>query len=87
MEISNRYNYDKTVSKVYSIGNRYHEITISRNYSGDLTKQGKDPDAGAYHIQTRYGASFTLSQNEMLEFFSAFLAVNQEYEEINNGTD
>lgn len=57
-------------------GNRYrvaNKISVERNYAGPI------PDTGnAYYIETNTGY-VSLTREEMLEFFAAFLAVKGEY--------
>lgn len=75
---------------IYTVGDRSRyskTLSIKRNYAGQMFASGKHPDSNAYFV-TLGEVYAGFSENELLEFFAAFLAVRSEYEmEQFNGTD
>lgn len=66
----------------YMVSNNGYSITIQRNYRIDLLPIVED--TAAYFIECYDDSkgteiSFSFSETEMLEFFSSFLAVKDEY--------
>lgn len=60
------------------------QLAIERNYNLTwMKKHGEKRHAKPYYVRTGRNGNiqFSMSEEEMLEFFAAFLAIKQEYDD------